>query len=223
MWFLHWQADSLCWATWKAHNILILCSFTPTTYVCILTSNLNKGRLGDSILLHNKHFISSSFFVLGSQESPNGQLWLRMFHEVGAQTSFCAISSPQEGLTGTRRSSAKVVSSQAWQTWSGFWQEASHVQMWELDHKEGWAQKNWCFRTLVLEKTLESPFDCKEIKPDNPKGNQLSVFVGRTDRENWRFRRLATWCEELTHWKRPSCWERLKAKGEGRAEGEMVR
>ena len=184
MWFLHWQADSLCWATWKAHNILILCSFTPTTYVCILTSNLNKGRLGDSIYCCItsilSHLVSLYWEV---RKVLDGQLWLRMFHEVGAQTSFCAISSPQEGLTGTRRSSAKVVSSQAWQTWSGFWQEASHVQMWELDHKEGWAQKNWCFRTLVLEKTLESPFDCKEIKPDNPKGNQPSVFVGRTDRE----------------------------------------
>ena len=75
----------------------------------------------------------------------------------------------------------------------------------------------------MLEKTLESPFDCKEIKPDNPKGNQPSVFIGRTDREA---EALAVWppdCEELTHWKRPSCWERLKAKREGRAEGEMVR
>ena len=53
--------------------------------------------------------------------------------------------------------------------------------MWELDHKEGWAPKNWCFRTVVLEKTLESPLDCKEIKPVNPKGNQLWIFIGRTE------------------------------------------
>ena len=50
---------------------------------------------------------------------------------------------------------------------------SSHVWMWELDHKEGWAPKNWCFQTVVLEKTLESPLDSKEIKPVNPKGNQL--------------------------------------------------
>ena len=60
---------------------------------------------------------------------------------------------------------------------------SSHVQMWELDYKEGWAQKNWCFWTVVLEKTLESPLDSKEIKPVNPKGNQLWIFIGRTDAE----------------------------------------
>ena len=59
---------------------------------------------------------------------------------------------------------------------------SSHVQMWELDHK-AWALKNWCFRTVVLEKTLESPLDCKEIKPVNPKGNQSWIFIGRTDAE----------------------------------------
>ena len=55
--------------------------------------------------------------------------------------------------------------------------------MWELDHKGGWVPKNWCFWTVVLEKTLESPLDCKEIKPVNPKGNQLWRFIGRTDAE----------------------------------------
>ena len=58
---------------------------------------------------------------------------------------------------------------------------SSHVQMWELDHKEGWALKNWCLQTLVLEKTLASPLDCKEIKPVNLKGNQPWIFIGRTD------------------------------------------
>ena len=55
--------------------------------------------------------------------------------------------------------------------------------MWELDHKETWALKNWCFWTVVLEKTLESPLDCKEIKPVNPKGYQSWIFIGRTDVE----------------------------------------
>ena len=55
--------------------------------------------------------------------------------------------------------------------------------MWELDHKEGWVPKNWCFWTVMLEKTLESPLDYKEIKPDNPKGNQSWIFIGRTDAE----------------------------------------
>ena len=57
----------------------------------------------------------------------------------------------------------------------------SHVWMWELDHKEGWVLKNWCFQTVVLEKTLENPLDYKEIKPVNPKGNQHWIFTGRTD------------------------------------------
>ena len=53
----------------------------------------------------------------------------------------------------------------------------------ELDHKEGWGPKNWCFWTVVLEKTLENPFVCKEIKPVNPKGNQSWIVIGRTDTE----------------------------------------
>ena len=61
---------------------------------------------------------------------------------------------------------------------------SSHVCMWELDHKEGWGPKNWCFWTVVLEKTLESPLNCKEIKPINTKGNQFRIFIGRTDAED---------------------------------------
>ena len=60
---------------------------------------------------------------------------------------------------------------------------SNHVWMWELDHKEGWGPKNWCFWTMVLEKTLESALDCKEIKPAHPKGNQSWIFIGRTDAE----------------------------------------
>ena len=59
---------------------------------------------------------------------------------------------------------------------------SSHIRMWELDHKEGWVPKNWCFQTVVLEKTLESPLGCKEIKPVN-KGNQPWIFILRTDAE----------------------------------------
>ena len=60
---------------------------------------------------------------------------------------------------------------------------SSHVRMWELDYKESWALKNWCFWTVVLEKTLESPLDSKEIQLVNPKGNQPWIFIGRTDTE----------------------------------------
>ena len=58
---------------------------------------------------------------------------------------------------------------------------SSHAWMWELDHKESWSPKNWCFWTVVLEKTLESPLDSKEIKPVNPNGNESRIFIGRTD------------------------------------------
>ena len=60
---------------------------------------------------------------------------------------------------------------------------SSHIWMWELDYKESWAPKNRCFWTVVLEKTLESPLDCKEIQPVNPKGNQSWIHIGRTDAE----------------------------------------
>ena len=65
----------------------------------------------------------------------------------------------------------------------GYGFSSSHVRMWELDYKESWAPKNWCFWTVVLEKTLESPLDCKEIQLIHPKGDQSWVFIGRTDVE----------------------------------------
>ena len=85
--------------------------------------------------------------------------------------------------------------------------------MWELGYKESWVPKNWCFWTVVLEKTLESPLNCKEIQTAHPKGNQSWIFIGRTNAD-WNSNTLSTWCQELTHWKRLWCWERLKAGGE---------
>ena len=100
---------------------------------------------------------------------------------------------------------------------------SSHVQMWELDYKESWAPKNWCFWTVVLEKTLESPLDCKGIQPVHPKGDQSWILI---DWKDWCWssnsNTLATWCEELTHWKRPWWWERLREGGEGDDKDEMV-
>ena len=73
----------------------------------------------------------------------------------------------------------------------------SHVWMWELNHKEGWALKNWCFWTVVLETTLESPLDCKEIKQVNPTGNQFWIFIGRTDAEA---EPLILWPPDAKNW-----------------------
>ena len=81
------------------------------------------------------------------------------------------------------------------------------VWMWELDYKESWAPKNWCFWIVVLEETLESPLDCKEIQPLHSKGNQSWIFIG-----SWSSNTLAIWCKEPTHWKRPWRWDRLRAE-----------
>ena len=96
---------------------------------------------------------------------------------------------------------------------------SSHVWMWELDHRESWALKDWCFWTVVLEKTLESSLDSKEIKPVNPKGNQVLSIHWKDRGWTWSSNTLATWCKELTHWKSPWCWEKLKAGGEGDDRG----
>jgi len=91
--------------------------------------------------------------------------------------------------------------------------------MWELDCEEGWAPKNWCFWTVVLEKTLESPLDCKEIQPVHSEGDQPWDFFGRNDAKAENSSTLATSCKELTHWKRLWCWEGLGARGEGANRG----
>ena len=92
---------------------------------------------------------------------------------------------------------------------------SSHIWMWELDHKVNWESKNWCCWTVVLEKTIESPLDCKEIQLFNPKGNQSWIFTGRTDAEAEVPILWPPNGKKLSQWKRPWCWERLKAKGKG--------
>ena len=88
--------------------------------------------------------------------------------------------------------------------------------MWETDYIKSWALKNWCFWTAVLEKTLESPLDSKEVQPVHPKGNQSWIFIHWKDWcWSWNSNTLATWCKELTHRKRPWCPKRLKVGGEG--------
>ena len=94
----------------------------------------------------------------------------------------------------------------------------SHVWLWELDYKESWVPKNWCVWTVVLEKTLESPLDCKEIQPVHPKGNQSWIFIGRTNAEA---ETPILWPPDAKSWLiwRPWCWKRLKVGGEGDNRG----
>ena len=87
--------------------------------------------------------------------------------------------------------------------------------MWQLDHKEGWRPKNWCFWIVVLQKTLESPLDTKEIKPVNPKGNQPWEFIGRTDAEA---KIPILWPLDVKNW---LIWKDLDGKIEGRRRREQ--
>ena len=99
---------------------------------------------------------------------------------------------------------------------------SGHVWMWELDHKEGWVPKNWCFWIAVLEKTLESPLDCKEIKPVNPKGNQSWIFTGKTDAEA---EALILWPPDAKSWligKDPDAGKDWRQEEKGTTEDEMV-
>ena len=99
---------------------------------------------------------------------------------------------------------------------------SSHVWMWDLDCTESWALKNWCFWTVVLEKTLESPLDCKEIQPVHPKGNQSLVFIGRTDVEA---ETPILWPPDVKCWliwKDPDSGKDWKWEEKGTTEDEMV-
>ena len=99
---------------------------------------------------------------------------------------------------------------------------SGHVWMWQLDHKESWALKNWCFWTVVLEKTLESPLDCKEIQPVHPKGNQSWIFTGRTDANT---EASILWPPDVKNWltgKDPDAGKDWRQGETGMTEAEMV-
>ena len=110
----------------------------------------------------------------------------------------------------------KVLSSQSY----GF--SSNHVWMWELDHKESWVPKNWCFWTVWLQETLESPLEGKEIKPANPKGNQSWIFIGRTDAEA---EAPVLWPSDVKNWliwNDPDAGQDWRQDEKGMTENEMV-
>ena len=103
-----------------------------------------------------------------------------------------------------------------------FGSSSSRVWMWQLDYKESWALKNWCFWTVVLEKTLESPLDCKEIQPVHSKGNQSWIFIGRTDAEA---ETPILWPSDVKNWliwKDPDALNDWMWEVKGSTEDEMV-
>ena len=104
--------------------------------------------------------------------------WLQLWNEKTLTPWKKSYDQPRQYIKKQRHYFAnKGLSSQ------GYCFSSSHVWLWELDYKESWALKNWCFWTVVLEKTLESPLGCKKIQPVHPKGNQSWIFIGRTDVE----------------------------------------
>ena len=99
---------------------------------------------------------------------------------------------------------------------------SSPVWMWELDYKETWAPNNWCFWTVVLEKTLERPLDCKEVKPVNSKGNQSWIFIGRTDA---KAEIPILWPPDAKNWlirKAPDAGKGWRREEKGTTEDEMI-
>ena len=104
----------------------------------------------------------------------------------------------------------------------GYGFSSNHVWMWELDYKESWVQKNWCFWIVVLEKTLESPLDCKEIQPVHLKGNQSWVFIGRTDVEAETPIFWPPDAKSWLIWKDPDAGKDWRQEEKGTTEDEMV-
>ena len=99
---------------------------------------------------------------------------------------------------------------------------SGHVWIWELDNKENWALKNWCFWTVVLEKSLESPLDYKEIQPVHPKGDQSWVFIGRTDAEA---EAPILWPPDAKNWliwKDPDAGKNWRHEEKGTTEDDVV-
>ena len=105
----------------------------------------------------------------------------------------------------------------------GYGFSSSHVWVWELDYKESWAPKNWCFWIVVLEKTLESPLDCKEIQPVHPKGDQSWVSIGRTDVEAETPILWPPNAKRWLIWKDPDAGKDWGQEEKGTTEDEMVR
>ena len=99
---------------------------------------------------------------------------------------------------------------------------SSHVWMWELNCKESWVLKNWCFWTVVLEKTLESPLDCKDIQPVHPKGNQFWIVIGRTDAEAESSVLCLPVAKNWLIWNDPDAGKDGRQKEKGTTQDEMV-
>ena len=133
-----------------------------------------------------------TFIFLGSQITADGdcshEIKRQLLLERKAMTNLDSILKSRDMTLPTKVHLVKTI-----------FFSSSHVCMWELDYKEIWVLKIWCFWTVVLEKTLESPLDCKEIQPVHPKRNQSQIFIGRADAEAQTPVPWPIWYKELTH------------------------
>ena len=139
----------------------------------------NRGR--DTHNVRNKYTVSESHSVVSDSLQPHGLY--SPWNSVGQHIRMRSLSldqSPENYAKWKKPSPKRLYKGPSSQ---GYGFSSGHVWMRELDYKESWVLKNWCFWTVVLEKTLESPLDCKEIQPVHPKGDQSWVFIGRTDVE----------------------------------------
>ena len=155
----------------------------------------------------------ADFLFLGSKLTADGDC----SHEIERRLLLESFDQPRQHIKKQRYYFAnKSLSSQGYDFSSG------HVWMWELDYKESWAPKNWCFWTVVLEKTLESPLDCKDIQPVHPEGDQSWVFIGRTDAEA---ETPILWPPDAKSWligKGPDAGEDWRQEEKGTTEVEIV-
>ena len=156
----------------------------------------------------------AEFILGGSKITADGDRSHELRDTCSVKKSY---SRPRQHIKKQRHYFAnKVPSSQSYDF------SSSHVWMWELDCEESWAPKNWCFWTVVLEKTLESPLDCKEIQSVHPKGNQSWIFIGRTDAEA---ETPILWPPDVNYWliwKDPDAGKDWRGEEKGMAEDETV-
>jgi len=142
--------------------------------------------------------------------------WLQSWNENMPASWKKSYDQPRQHIKKQRHYAAnKGLSSQSY----GF--SNSHVWMWQLDYKESWVGKNYCFWTLVLEKTLESPLDCKEIKAVHPKGNQSWIFIGRIDGKT---ETLILWPPDTRNWltgKDPDSGKDWRQEEKGTTENDI--
>ena len=163
-----------------------------------------------------------------------GNRWGNSGNSVRLYFFFLAPKSLQMVTTAMKLKDAYFLEEKLWPTWIAYWkaetllcQQRSISQdygfyMWESDYNESWVLKNWCFWTVVLEKTLESPLDCKKIQLVHPKGNQSWIFIGRTDVEAVT---PILWPPDVKSWliwKDPDAGKDWGQEVKGTTEGEMA-